>query len=149
MTLQEIIDALENADGPSQELDGAIEVQVRQFEAAKTGLPRKSWAVWKNNGATVYDGNTGYDAYPVTKSVDAAIALCERVLPEYGWDLASKTSHILNCLNPEYGKPIGEYPHWAAVAKTSSKKFEDGATPAIALCIAILRAKLQGTNQND
>ncbi|NTJ67582.1 hypothetical protein G6M50_06360 [Agrobacterium rhizogenes] len=73
--------------------------------------------------------------------IDAAIALVERVLPGYGWDVASNTAHIKACLDPEFGKPIGKHPHWAAVSNISSKKFEDGATPAIALCIAALKTK--------
>ncbi|WP_313031798.1 hypothetical protein [Brucella sp.] len=76
-----------------------------------------------------------------TASVDAAIALAERVLPGWGWEIASNTSHIKNCLNPEYGNPVGKHPHWAVVANQSSRKFVDGATPAIALLIALLRAK--------
>jgi hypothetical protein len=148
MTLPELIDALEKAKRPSRELDTQLWLAITK------GATRNSTRVTSSTGAwgpynidETRDATGALIIVPAfTASVDAAIALCERVLPEHGWELASKTSHILNCLNPEYGKPIGKYPHWAAVAKISSKKFEDGATPAIALCIAILKALQETSN---
>ncbi|MBM7046087.1 hypothetical protein [Rhizobium lusitanum] len=80
--------------------------------------------------------------------IDAAIALVERAMPGYGWDISSNTEFIKACLNPEFGKPIGKYPHWAAVSNIRSKKFEDGPTQALSLVIATLRAKLSQEKNN-
>ncbi len=117
---QTLITRLSKLDAPDREVDALIGKHLFPDEA-------KSF----------FD----FNAPAYTASVDAAIALAERVLPGWGWELASNTSHIKNCLNPEYGNPVGKHPHWAAVANQSSRKFVDGATPAIALLIALLRAK--------
>ena len=118
--MTDLITRLSKLDAPDREVDGEI------WRYLMSGEPR-----------AVLHGPIP----KLTASVDAAIALAERVLPGWGWEIASNTNHIKNCLNPEYGKPIGKHPHWAVVANQSSRKFVDGQTPAIALCIALLRAK--------
>lgn len=76
--IEALIERLEKATGADRELDGAIEVQARRFQAYAVGLTDKTRAKWKHNGCTVYDGNTGYEAEKFTASIDAALALCER-----------------------------------------------------------------------
>jgi hypothetical protein len=146
MSLQEIIDALEKADGPKRALDCHLWVLSKGGDARMHYVDGDTKTfVWERglDGMWIRNIESVQGVPKFTGSVDAAIALCERVLPEYGWDVASNTEHIKACLAPEFGEPIGKHPHWAAVSKTRSKQFEDGATPAIAICLATLRAKLE------
>lgn len=141
MTLPDLIAALEKAEGPSLQLDGMIWCAANKYEFV---MWDGAGCVYRDPAAPKWDGGIKHAqasiVRPYSASIDAAVALVERVLPGYGWDLASNTSHIKACLDPEFGKPIGKHPHWAAVSNISSKKFEDGANPAVALCLATLRA---------
>ncbi len=143
-SLEELIAELEKATGPSREIDAQIWLFATPGATRRTSHVVSSTGAWEPYDIDETRDETGrliiVPSY--TRSLDAAVALVNRVLPGFGWDVASNTSHIKACLNPEFGKPIGKHPHWAAVSDTSSKKFEDGATPALALCIATLRAKL-------
>lgn len=87
--LSELLERVKAATGPDRELDGAIEVMARRFDAYRAGLDDTTRAHWKHNGSTVYDGNTGYVAANFTASIDAALALVERCLP--GWMVAMGT----------------------------------------------------------
>lgn len=98
-----LVDLLSKLDGPSGELDREI--------CKHLGLL---------SGMTCE-----YNHWPlrVTSSVDAAIALAERVLPGWGWQ-------VDKC---------------GAVLRSGHALFStDHSTPAIALCIALLRAKEAG-----
>ncbi len=64
--------------------------------------------------------------FDYTASLDEAIALADRMLPGWGW------------LAQDCGTPK------ALVVNNDEVHQERGATPAIALCIAILRAKEVG-----
>lgn len=108
-------------------MDTHVEVAVRAFETAKTGLAREHWAVWRaSSSGIVGDGATQYASTPVTTSLDAALALAERVLP--GWP----------CWGVATDKPdrIG-----AVLASSDRDNGVMGHAPNPALCIAILRAK--------
>ena len=134
-TLPSLIKRLEESEGPSRELDVDIMNEVAPFPTTGRRL-----FVWARTGGLVRDGVYTDDAPELTGSVDAAIALAERVLPGWGWDVASNTPHIKACLDPDLGAPCAKYPHWAAVSNVSSHNFHDAATPAMALCVAILKA---------
>lgn len=143
--MQNLIDRLSELEAPDREVDAQIYIHF--IEPTWHTSPKDPGAVAANKkafwpeGKIRYFTSTSRTAPLYTGSLDAAIALAARVLPGWGWEIASNTNHIKNCLNPEYGNPVGKHPHWAAVANQSSRKFVDGATPAIALCIALLRAK--------
>lgn len=98
MTLSEIIERLEKATGPNYAIELAIKTA---FEPDRVGIPS------------------------YTASVDAAIALANRVLPRrsvmMGWRQTSET------------RPWARVGLWPDPDAT-------GATPAIALCLASLRA---------
>ena len=153
--MTDLITRLSKLDAPDREVDA--EIWLIELQSAESdpfggyGLA-EDWGYEyeaEEDGSVIQYARNGQVTHKIgrrsspafTASIDAAIALAERVLPGWGWEIASNTNHIKNCLNPEYGKPIGKHPHWAVVANQSSRKFVDGATPAIALCIAILRAK--------
>lgn len=136
MTITDLIKALESAEGPSRELDWGIadlfgevpEHTIREIGFDYDWFRRPNeYALWK---ATDSEGRQVDFWQPpaVTASVDAAIALCERVLSDaeflYG-----------------FGKIAGG-PHariWAGTDDDGSPV--KGANLAIALVIATLKAK--------
>ncbi|MDR6431066.1 hypothetical protein [Brucella pseudogrignonensis] len=99
-----IIDRLSKLDGADREVDRQIH--------AYFGLPFSE---------VLCDKPFLYNAY--TASVDAAIALAERVLP--GWDWGKDDNGFMYLYQPDTDDCISV----------------QAASPAIALCIAILRAK--------
>ena len=141
--LSSLIARLEKAEGPSRDLDAYIHFRdrvsrIEKIAAAKTGHINIQGSDF--SGGTVLLGEN----VPVyTSSIDAAVSLATRVLPGWGWGVESKTHHIMACLNPEFGEPVGKHPHWAAISNVSTRTFEDAATPAMALVLATLRALQQ------
>lgn len=80
--LTELLDRVKAATGPDRELDAAIEVSVRRVEAYRAGLSDEQRAKWRGGAnGVVTDDFTTYYAYTFTASVDAALALTDRVLP--------------------------------------------------------------------
>ncbi len=129
MTRTELIAALEAAEGPSRELDAEIELWRQQALGLAAG--------WKANysldkGRTrgwLWDGknlSSQTEAPHYTESIDAALSFT----PE-------GEQYCLGCLSdtrvPVRGIP--RYHAWVGCTETVY-----GATPAIALCIANLRA---------
>ncbi len=132
--LEELIAELEKAEGPSLDLDGAIEVQVRRFEAAATGLDEMHWAKWQHYGNHVFEGGTEYDAEHFTGSLDAAVALVDRVLP--GWRIRSE--HGDNYSMVEFVRGWGAHKEILGIA--TSERPDDQI--ALCVCAATLRTKL-------
>jgi hypothetical protein len=95
-TLRDLKERVGKATGPDRELDGALEVQVRRFEAYAAGLNDETRAKWKHNVGTVFDGNTGYSAALHSASIDASLALVERVLPGWVWHVGGCQSDFLS-----------------------------------------------------
>lgn len=78
--LYALIARMEAAEVGSRELDAHVEIAARAFEAAKTGLAREHWAIWRaSSSGIVSDGATQYASAPVTTSLDAALALASRL----------------------------------------------------------------------
>jgi hypothetical protein len=134
VTLAELIERVEKLEGPDRETDFVI--------AKACGLIVRSEKTWGNGDTTqvVIDPNhkgrgKGNVRGNVTASLDAAIALTERVLPGWFWR-AGRTSLF----------PKG----WAYVSRThpshcdrkdeASSSDGKAASPAIALLLATLRA---------
>lgn len=126
--LSALIARLEAAEVGSRELDAHVEVAVRAFEAAETGLSREHWAKWiVSRDFWVEDEHTAYQPTPVTTSLDAALALAERVLPGWDWQITKGADEMaLACV--QHSRRVSG-PEVCA------------STPALAICIAILRAK--------
>ncbi|MBA8846213.1 hypothetical protein FHW02_004303 [Ochrobactrum sp. RH1CCR137] len=129
----DLITRLSKLDAPDREVDAQIEVAVRRIEAARSGLAEEYWANWQASlDGTVYDPHTRYPSNHFTASVDAAIALAERVLPfthlvsTYHDDMASSVK--IHCC------PEGLSGEWKFDVKGDHERL------AIAYCIAILRA---------
>ena len=133
MTLPELIKALEDATGPNRELDIAIMSALCPLSEpfmliGPMGVYTKLPQAWGSTGLCVKDNTHQVEAPKVTASVDAAIALCERVLPDWVWGI-SKIGHALLYEKTDSEKGYGE------------KIKVDHPVPAIALCLAVLRAR--------
>lgn len=148
--LTSLIEKLEKAEGPSRDLD----VEIMNTLAPRSPDEKRLFdgkvypATWGAVGQVCDHIRYFVEAPFLTSSIDAAVALAERVLPGWGWGIESNTHHIKACLNPEYGEPVCQHPHWAAVSNTSGRQFEDAASPAIALVLATLRALQQKGSSN-
>ena len=124
MTTAELIEKLERADGPSRELDEAIYELMGGCNHKRT----KYYAVQSDTGFTCLD--CGKDTYGAkyapsyTASIDAAMTL----VPE-GWSYTVAWLH-------RNGRATVAMFH----AKLNEQRAESQ-TPAIALCIAALKAK--------
>ena len=81
--LSAFIAQLEAAEAGSRELDAHVEVAARLVEASRTGLKPEHWAKWAvSRDFWVEDSHTAYKPKPHTTSLDAALALAERMLGE-------------------------------------------------------------------
>ena len=120
-TITSLIEKLEGAEVGSRELDREIALHLE----AKLWLVSSGRHKVERNGRSV-----NMPAY--TASLDAALALAERVNPRFGWQIEYDSCGLVN---------------YAWVSETL---YLDGpqfhlrgraATPALALCAAILRAQ--------
>lgn len=134
MTLSEIIERLEKADGRNRELDCYIWVAAKGGDARMHYISDSSEFVWERgiDGMWIRAVERFKTVPAFTSSVDAAIALAEKVLPgepvNMGWAQTTET------------RPWARVGIWSAPDAT-------GLTPAIALVLAILsalRAKQEG-----
>ena len=137
MTLSELIERVEKLDGPDEAVDAEICVALqyggKNSEHAANVRTDPDW-----NGDLLFEIGNMDCCNPIpelTASLDAAIALTERVLPGWFWR-AGRTSLF----------PKG----WAYVSRThpshcdrkdeASSSDGKAASPAIALLLATLRA---------
>lgn len=105
--LSSLLARIESATGPDRELDSEIAFAL-----------------------TPPDAEIGLLALNYTASLDAVIALCERVLP--GWSWAVDSGYAAN-----HHKSHAEA--WTGDDEGSG----DAATPALALCAAIIKARME------
>lgn len=115
-TLTAFLARLEAAEGPNRVLDADIKRYLAPTER-------------------------GYNQVspPYTASLDAALALCERVLPKSGWGLQSNTKG-------QRGQPRDCF--WATVGMYEPGRYDGAAsTPALALLSALLRALIANEAQ--
>lgn len=116
-----LIDRLSKLDGPDREVDAEIAVhllgytRVNRMEKWPEAKP-----IWDFYEGEPFNSN-GVFIPKYTASVDAAIALAERVLP--GCDMTIRSKHKMAWIDGLKGE------------------IAYGANPAIAACIALLRAK--------
>jgi len=109
--LSELIAKLEGLSGPSSDVEKAI---LRHFGFTWRGM------AYRNNAGEMWKGPTFF-----THSIDAAVALVERKLPDAVWDVST----------------TGRRP--GATVSSYERKVREGAyasTPAVALVLALLRA---------
>ncbi|NTG00050.1 hypothetical protein G6L30_07940 [Agrobacterium rhizogenes] len=148
--LEELIDALEKATGPDRWLDAKIDAALRVgtvkmrgggYEWAWSNFP--VWAHHKQHqgmcGVQHANGDLGmiWDSLPFTSSIDATVALVERMLPEWAW-------YIENIKDIPSRPVISQADIWIPGIRTQHSPVErvrvSHNAPAIALVIATLRA---------
>lgn len=125
MDLQDLLERVERARGPDRELDVAI--AERLYPEICTPSRRGSHhdePVWQTR-----DGLVRCECY--TASVDAALALIEKVLPGLWWNVGICSANPLT--------------YSADLADGTERP---GATPALALCAALLAALIEQENTN-
>ncbi len=146
--LEELIAALENATGPSLQLDGMIWCAANNFEFV---MWDGAGCVYRDPCSPKWDNGIKHahasTVRPYSASIDAAVALLGRVKPGWFWRGG----------NVPAGKyERGEYQHgWDHISRTDASNCDRddeftgwAATPELALLIAILRAKLSQENTN-
>lgn len=127
--MRDLLERVKAATGPDRELDAEIEVAARWLEAARIGIKPEYRAPWRANRAgMVGDGHIDYLAPTFTASLDAALALVERVLPVCGWAVGKSPSGI----------------GWARCIKPYQAEFYcEAPTSPLALLTALLTAKIE------
>lgn len=131
--LTTLIAKLEAATGPDRELDVAISCAIDGRVLEKRGNDRKEWLYPQGkDGGRQDPGPYGYTTNmspSFTASIDAAVALAERVLPGLDWGAYS------------FGEDGAQGKVWKHGWHDDTVIYGDHPSPAIALVIAILRAK--------
>ena len=132
--IEELIAALEMAEGPSQEFDWTIANLILGFLAMQ---PKKH----PYEGALAYDKDGILRLVPrYTASIDGAIALAKRVLP--GWRI--RAEHGENYSVTEFIRGWGARKEVLGLA--TSERPDDHI--ALCICTATLRAKLSQEKNN-
>jgi hypothetical protein len=146
--LAALIERLEKANGPSRILDAQIEVEHRRLHALAIGLTEEARAKWYVVGTKgeVEDGpHCRYHAPEYTGSIDVALTL----YPNKPFVLALTgqwAEHMPNAKQPIYEAAFPDDTADFEETYIGDLRFlqpasGQGATPAIALCVAALRAR--------
>lgn len=144
--LPTLLERVKAASGPDRELDADIHL-VFQSPSASTeaGRWRKPILLEREHqrpGILEYVKISGVSARPAptfTASLDAVIAMAERVLPGMHWRI-EKT-----CEYPGLAFRAHKYTGWCG--DYGSPKREEGATPALALLAATIQAVIAETEK--
>jgi hypothetical protein len=142
-----LIQRLEAAGEGSRELDALVNLRFhhdREYLWSLSGLNAQR-PLWKDIDLdkTVLRCPSEYGLdRPVTTSLDAALALAERVLPGWDWSVTTITTSFggvkkVNALIVHPDHPSDK----------DISTFGEANTPALALCAAILRARSAGESQ--
>jgi len=134
MTLSDLIARLETASGPDRELDAAIHRLL-------AGSPTDHW--YNFFGEWITDQNCPH----ISASIDAAVALAERVLPGWTWSIAGCPEDFLTDKDKPFSAELIGPVSWKVIDREVGEEpvYETAhaqhSLPAIALLIAILKAK--------
>jgi hypothetical protein len=137
-SLKELLERVEKAEGADREIDGAVYVALECIpndgRKGANGMTfnRQFAPHLRNEGGKLWP-TTIHDAPYYTASLDAALALCERVLPGWEWQVIYAPKHCdgAGCSYAGVCDEIGDPMHSVALA---------GKRPALALLSAMLRA---------
>ncbi len=131
--LEELIAELEKAAGPNYELDRLI--------TEVSGYPN----IYRHEDGHIPSNST----FPnFTASIDAAVALVNRVLPGWCWYAGNCPADFLDDKSKPFSAELmGPVTYGVVDPEVGEEPIYDTAcawavTPALALCIAALRAKL-------
>lgn len=115
-----LIERLEKAEAGSRELDALVAVASGLATEINPKNPERVRYIGEHSDFYLA-------ATPVTRSLDAAVALVERLKPGQEWSIGSN--------QPDIGEP------WARIRTAPLRSLEESAaTPALALCLALLKA---------
>lgn len=130
--MSSLIERLEAAETGSRVLDGEIWCATNGYEFVQWD---GAGCVYRTqpNGKISHDPNNNFRAY--SASLDAALGLANRILPGWDWSVTTITTSFggIKRVNALIVHP--DHP-----ADSDILTFGEGETPALALCIAILRA---------
>lgn len=138
--MEDLIKRLEAAEAGDQDLSLEVNIALEGGEpVGKTAnyVMEPYWAIRRPNPAYVGGFENGPN-YPVTTSLDAALALAERVLPGWLWDVTTITTAVGGLRKPLASVVRPDQPEGEEI-----KTWGYASAPALALCIAILRAKME------
>ena len=124
-SITSLIEKLEGAEVGDQDLSLEVNLALEGGEA----VPKMTnytmepcWAIRRPNAAYVGGFENGPN-YPVTQSLDAALALASRLYPDWDWIIGRTNGGL------------------TIYCQFGGKDYVFGKTPALALCAAILRAQ--------
>lgn len=100
--LNELLERVRSATGPDREIDVALlhlwepshEALCSYDQRYQTELRDGVFSVWKTDGG--YSASVPFPRF--TASVDAALALCERVLPGWKWNIGHDANDDLHAM---------------------------------------------------
>lgn len=141
--LRGLIERLEKATGPDRELDGAMWLHFDQEALYKCwgvrGMRYAGHVHTKAEKAAHIKRMSEYYAPAYTASLDAAVALVERVAPGWSWECrASGTGDKGQATIWNPSRRPGD---------NDQQRVYNCASPAIALCLALLRSQEQSPEQ--
>jgi hypothetical protein len=140
--LEELIAALEKADGPIRELDCAIAVAIDGYYeiAPKCEGGPIGYGYVEDGGKRYVQPGQGGDQLvrSYTASIDAALGLLERVLP--GWRIENLSEWDAEILRDQGPWMCDLVERRLEFFDRKSAKCSHAPTAALALCIATLRA---------
>lgn len=127
MTLSELIERVEKLDGPDRETDCEIAwLTDWNITGRHGGQWRDAFPQWRGDESRTNQAANNWGVPMFTASLDAAIALTERVLSGQEWSVG-------------YPDTLGSA--WGKVRTGPLQSIQDSApSPAIALILATLRA---------
>lgn len=146
--LRELLERCEKASGPDRELDGSIATAIGGFSLEKRGKDRKEW-FYPDDGRVRREF---YGVFPLpryTASLDASIALVERVLPGWWWKVGTCSVSDDACIAPDFNSPIhgdrlqAQFPNVVPGSELDAGFDVDrrpAGNPALALIESLLRA---------
>jgi hypothetical protein len=145
--LRALRDRVLAATGPDESIDAEIvavlhDATVKRSPQTDDFGPRDRWQFWSRDGKHFLGGTRKFPVSHVTGSLDAAVALCERVLPDWSVDfLQDHRKRGGDCwtANVRNDRPPG----------TPPRRFGHGKTPALALVAACLSAKIAEMESDD
>ncbi len=131
-TLRSILARLEAATGPDRELDAEIAIALLDAPKLASGKKvRRTDLRASKEGYVHHKADLCYSANHYTASIDAAVALIERVLPGAEWSAARNSN--------------GEYFGW--IVSDGMPHCDDHETPALVLCTALVKALIAVAKQ--
>lgn len=134
--LPALLARLEAAEGPDRDLDAALHVglckpqqypdDLRYYRLPSPNMDHMEMCAPGTYWLKKRSGQSLQAAPHYTASLDAAIALCERAMPGWGWSVTRKGGCSWACVNEPY----------ATVEIVRGEHTQ----PALAICIAIVKA---------